>query len=146
MRFNVRILYLTFIRFIVYSFSKRIEGSIGYPVSFPQSLPNGSCMIVELKNIIKDQSYVITYQVIYNPTKFKDTRYELELPGNDIWQPEHSLGLGLFATVNNGWCAGEPQKDKLHIDDFVAKKQYVINTRDVIAGEEVVCGPTIEFY
>jgi len=146
MLFNVRLLYLTFMEFIVYSASKKIEGTISYPVSFPSSLPNGSCMIVELKNILKEQSYMITYQVIYNPTKFKDTRYELELPGNDVWQPEHSLGLGLFATVNNGWCANEPQKDKLHIDDFVAKKQYVINTREVINGGEAVFGPTIEIY
>ena len=122
---------------------KHIEGTINYPISFPKNLPSGSCLIIELKDILKDKSYIVNYQLVYDPVKEKDTKYALTLP-DDTWQPKLSQGLGIFATINNGWCAGEPQLDKLHLNDYVTKKQYVISTKDIVTSGEVMIGPTIE--
>jgi len=129
--------------------SKRIEGTVGYPDSFPTTLPRGSCLIVELKNVLKDSSKLITYSRKIDPDKFRDVKYSLEVPDDPgAWDPVKSLGLSIYGFVNNGWCNEHPDVAKdIHSGDLVAKKQYIINVQEVLKSNETfVHGPTIELY
>ena len=83
-----------------------------------------------------------------DPDKFQDVKYALELPEDSTWDQTKSLGLSIYGFVNNGWCNEHPDQSKeMRSGDLVAKKQYIINVREVLGSNETfVHGPTVELY
>lgn len=81
----------------------QIFGRITYPKVFPELLPTGSCLVVNLFDTNVKPARLITQELIKEPVPTVNTEYKLNLP---ITEDVTNLKLfKLSALVTLGWCA-----------------------------------------
>lgn len=85
---------------------KKVEGEIIYPSNFPNTLKEGSCLVVSLYSM-QDGTTSLATQKVENPTSKINTKYSLPFPGENV-----DLGAKYFVDgfINVGWCSDNDKK------------------------------------
>ncbi|XP_057292592.1 uncharacterized protein LOC130621316 [Hydractinia symbiolongicarpus] len=110
----------------------QIEGRINYPQVFPDQIPDGSCMVINVFDTSSKPSKFVTKQVIDNPMKDARIEYLLKLPKDQDLSNAALQKLKISAYVNVGWCSkdqtsSEDPKDNTKQQDYATEMPYAID-------------------